>query len=322
MKGISFKLLILIIIGLFIGFGIAWLYQYYKYTIQSQNHSAQIEQNFSFQSENSAIIYPFRNWAVKEGPSIQAQGALLIDIDSDYVFYQKDANVRRPIASITKLMTAAIAEENIRPDELIAISAKALNTDGDPAVFYLNEKVSTSDLIKALLMISSNKAGAALAEYKDENFFIELMNEKAKELKMTQTTFVEPTGLNFLNQSTPNDLIRLLKYLVKNHPNLLLISKTFETQINGQNPNVIHQLKNINQLTNKPNFLDDLGIVFLGGKTGFTDEAWQTFAGLFLVPSQRPNEESKRVAVVVLKTPDRYNDIKALLEWLVKAYIF
>lgn len=315
------KILFISLAGLAVGFGMAWFY--FNYFGSNNNIDLKgSEQHFSARSDASTIIYPFRNWTIKEEPQVVAQGVLLMDIDNDYIFYQRDINVRRPIASITKLMTAVIAEENIHPQELITITQKALNADGDPAIFYLNEKLTTNDLIKSLLMISSNKAAISISDFYGENNFISLMNQKAKELSMTQTTFVEPTGLNFLNQSSPNDLKKLIKYIITNHPNLLLISKNFEDKIYGQNPNTIHELKNINQLTKKPNYLDELGINFLGGKTGFTDEAWQTFAGVFLVPSQRENGMAKRILVVVLKTPNRYNDIEALLRWLIKAYVF
>ncbi|MCX8016091.1 MAG: serine hydrolase [Patescibacteria group bacterium] len=315
------KILLILLMGLIIGFGGAWFYFNYFRSNNSVNIKNN-EQYFSARSDISTITYPFRNWAIKEEPQIAAQGVLLMDIDNDYIFYQREANVRRPIASITKLMTAVIAGENINNQELIPITQKALNTDGDPAIFYLNEKVTINDLIKSLLMISSNKAAISISDFYGENNFVALMNQKAKELSMTQTTFVEPTGLNFLNQSSPNDLKKLIKYIIANHPNFLLISKNFEDKIYGRNPNVIHDLKNINQLTQKPNYLDDLGIIFLGGKTGFTDEAWQTFAGVFLVPSQRSDGMARRILVVVLKTPNRYNDIEVLLRWLIKAYIF
>lgn len=321
MRKKALKILLIISIGLVLGYGGAWFYfNYFR-----SNNNVDIKGNehyFSARSDISSITYPFRNWSIKEEPQIAAQGILLMDIDNDYIFYQREANVRRPIASITKLMTAVIAEENIHPQELITITQKALNTDGDPAIFYLNEKLTSNDLIKALLMISSNKAAASLADFYGESNFVNLMNQKAKELGMTQTTFVEPTGLNFLNQSSPNDLKKLMKYIIANHPNLLLISKNFEDKIYGQNPTLTHELKNINQITQKPNYLDELGINFLGGKTGFTDEAWQTFAGVFLVPSQKEDGFARRILVVVLKTPNRYNDIEALLRWLTKAYVF
>jgi D-alanyl-D-alanine carboxypeptidase len=317
------KRIFIIIIALIIGFGGAWFYaRYIGNDLKMEYESAAVNQLFSAKSDYSTIVYPFRNWQMKEDPNVLAEGVLMADIDNDYIFYQKNANVRRPIASITKLMTAVIASENLPADEPVVISQKALQTDGDPAIFYLNEKVKSFDLLKALLMISSNKGAMALAEAVGEKKFISLMNEKAKELEMTQTTFVEPTGLNFLNQSSPNDLKKLLKYLLYDKPNLLLISKTPKDKISGDNPLVTHELININQITQNPQFLSDLQITYLGGKTGFTDESWQTFAGLFSVPSKRPNESPRRIVIVVLKTPNRYNDIESLLRWLDKAYIF
>jgi len=313
----------IIALGIAIGFGGSWFYT--RYIIKFNLHldgNLLSEQSFSVRSDISSVAYPFRNWQVREEPSVQAEGVLMVDLDTDFVFYQRQPNFRRPIASITKLMTAVIVQKYLSEEDEITISQRALNVDGDLPLFYLNEKVKIADLIKALLMISSNKAAAALSFYMGEDKFVELMNNLAKELEMTQTTFVEPTGLNFLNQSTPSDLKKLMKYILNEYPNLLLISKNNEDSIQGIIPKTTHRLININLLTQKPVFLEELGLVYLGGKTGFTDEAWQTFCGVFLVPSKKIEEQPKRILVVVLKTPTRYNDIESLLRWLNKAYVF
>ncbi|HOK20684.1 MAG TPA: serine hydrolase [Candidatus Paceibacterota bacterium] len=322
------KIILIIIVGVGIGFGGSWFYAHFFINENFRLNGHSFSDQYTARSNLSAITYPFRNWDVRNDPSINAEGALLVDLDSDFIFYQKQPNLRRPIASLTKLMTAVIAEKNFSPDEEVTISEKALNTDGDPNIFYQDERLKVNDLIKALLMISSNKAAQALALHMGEEKFVGLMNEMAKELEMTQTTFVEPTGLSFLNQSTPSDLKKLLRYIVDEHPNLLIISKTAQDKITGvynkgqKSIAVVHDLSNINLLSHNPDFLNEINVIYAGGKTGFTDEAWQTFCGVFLVPSQRSNEPPRRVLVVVLKTADRYNDIETLLRWLNKAYVF
>ncbi|NLA08192.1 MAG: D-alanyl-D-alanine carboxypeptidase, partial [Parcubacteria group bacterium] len=280
------------------------------------------EQFYSVRSDASSVVYPFRNWEIKDDPVVQAKGVLLVDIDSDFVFFQNQPNVRRPIASVTKLMTALVAKKYIPADEEITITEESLKVDGDAPIFYLNEKVTANDLIRAMMIISSNKAAMALANHLGQDKFVSLMNEMAKQLEMTQTSYAEPTGLSFLNQSSPTDLKKLIKYIVTEYPNLLLIAQNSVDKIQGKSPDIIHELTNINLIAHHPPFLDELNITYLGGKTGFTDEALQTFCGLFLVPSKRENEQPKRILVVVLGTPNRYNDIENLLKWLDKAYVF
>jgi D-alanyl-D-alanine carboxypeptidase len=219
-------------------------------------------------------------------------------------------------------MTALVAKKYIPADEEITITEESLKVDGDAPIFYLNEKVTANDLIRAMMIISSNKAAMALANHIGQDKFVALMNEMAKQLEMTQTSYAEPTGLSFLNQSSPADLKKLIKYIITEYPNLLLIAQNSVDKIQGKNPDIIHELTNINLIAHHPPFLDELNITYLGGKTGFTDEALQTFCGLFLVPSKRENEQPKRILVVVLGTPNRYNDIENLLKWLDKAYVF
>ncbi len=322
------KIMIIVLVGIGIGFGGSWLYARFFINENFRTNGNLSLEQYSVRSNPSAITYPFRNWDVQDDPLIQAEGALLVDLDSDFIFYQKQPNLRRPIASLTKLMTALIAEKYLPSNEEVVISGEALNIDGDPDIFYQQERLTVNDLIQSLLIISSNKSAKALSLHMGENRFVGLMNEMAKQLEMTQTTFVEPTGLSFLNQSTPSDLKKLMRYIVNEYPNLLIISKTAETKIQGvyeqqdKSIAVEHNLFNINLIAHNPKFLDELNVVYAGGKTGFTDEAWQTFCGVFLVPSQRSNESPRRILVVVLKTPDRYNDIETLLRWLNKAYVF
>ncbi len=311
-------------ISLFIAIGYFGSLLYTQYVVKPSalDINLKSEQFYSIRSDASSVVYPFRNWEIKDDPVIQAKGALVVDIDSDFVFFQNQPNIRRPIASITKLMTALTAKKYIPADEEITITKESLKVDGDVPIFYLNEKLTTNDLIKAMMIISSNKAAMALANHLGQDKFVTLMNEMAKQLEMTQTSYAEPTGLSFLNQSSPTDLKKLIKYIVTEYPNLLLIAQNSGDKIQGKNPDVIHELTNINLIAHHPPFLDELNITYLGGKTGFTDEALQTFCGLFLVPSKRENEQPRRILVVVLETPNRYNDIENLLRWLDKAYVF
>ena len=82
-----------------------------------------------------------------------------------------------------------------------------------------------------MLVSSSNDAAAAIIENFGEKEFIDEMQKKAAELKMFQTSYLEPTGLSFINQSTANDLARLVNYARQNHPELLEISRQKEIEI-------------------------------------------------------------------------------------------
>jgi D-alanyl-D-alanine carboxypeptidase len=269
-------------------------------------------------------IYPFRNWKEKE-PEINGEVALISNIDTSYIFYQKNINLRRPIASVSKLMTSLVSRNYISSETEILIQPEFLNIQGDRITnLKEGEKIKAIDLEKMMLLSSSNKSALALESVLPEDKFIEQMNGTAKFLNMNFTNFEEPTGLSMANQSTANDLKKLIEYILKNKPEILTITQEKETKIISQykDKEISHSVKNVNLLSQSPVFLEELNIKYLGGKTGYTDEAKQTYTGIFSIPSKKKIGKDIRVLIVLLYSNDRYQDIEKLLRWLNRAYIF
>lgn len=235
------------------------------------------------------------------GSRFNGKAALLKYLNHNIVVFEINSQKRWPIASLTKLMTSVIAAEKIGFNEKITISEKAAKTEGTAGDFKANDVFSSGDLIKAMVISSSNDAAVALAEFFGENEFVNEMQKKTAELAMRQTTFVEPTGLSFINQSTASDLEKLAIYIYYNHPETLAISKSKEAEITELKTFQRRKLLNIDKFSGR----DD----FIGGKTGYTEEAGRNLVAFFDINKQL-------ILSIVLGTVDSFGETNKLLKCL------
>lgn len=231
--------------------------------------------------------------------SIFAKAGLAKYIDqSQNTFEFNEKNVL-PIASISKLMSSLTAMEKISGDREIRLSEKAVNTEGIAGEFVIGELFRAKDLIKAGLMVSSNDAIAALAEFFGEKKFVEAMNKKAKDLNMKDTYFTEPTGLSVLNQSTASDLAKLVSYIYYNKLEIFEITAQKERKIFDLEKGNFKRLVNINP------FVGDSD--FIGGKTGFlNDDIGRNLVALF-------RKNGRVVLTVILGAENVFEETKKLL---------
>ena len=135
-------------------------------------------------------------------PSLKASSYLLMDFDSGRVLAEKNADERLPPASLTKMMTAylvdkAIADGDISLDDIVTVSKKAWQMKGSLMFIEVGEKVSVEDLLKGLIIQSGNDASVALAEHiaGSESAFVGYMNHQAQLLGMSNTNFMNATGI-------------------------------------------------------------------------------------------------------------------------------
>ena len=178
---------------------------------------------------------PIRNWAIQE-PEISAKSAIILNFINDKknsVLYQKNTGRILPIASLTKLMTAIIAVENYNLETVIKISENSVLIDGNSGGLVAEEELKIKDLLYIMLVESSNDAAMSLAQDNPEisyENFIMLMNNKAKELGLSNTTFKEPVGLDSYNQSTVSEIAIIAEYAFR-FPLLAEILKTSEATV-------------------------------------------------------------------------------------------
>jgi len=231
---------------------------------------------------------------------ISAASYIAVNLSNNSVLLEKNSSQTYPIASVTKLMTAAVAQENIAPTQIVTLTEPMLLPLGKSPSLFLGSQVNVGNLLKAALIQSANDAAEALAYSLGKETFLELMNQKARELGMAQTIFYDAHGLNPVNHSTASDLAKLIAYIYEKHPRILEITKENNFWL-PDSTGYLLKFKNVN------NFYPLS--YFLGGKTGYLVEAKQTIAAVFKV-------NSDPVAIVVLSSGNRQADVFAILNQL------
>ena len=198
--------------------------------------------------------------------SLNARSCIVLDRLSKKILYGKNEFNKVKMASTTKIMTAIVIIENCNLEKTVEVSKKAAGTGGSRLGLKTGDKITIKDLLYGLLLCSGNDAAVALSEETAGSVqsFSELMNEKAKELGLSNSHFESPHGLDSdEHYTTAYELAILSDYALKNSTFLKMVgTKNYTITINGYPKN----LSNTNEL------LGNLDGVY-GIKTGFTNGA-------------------------------------------------
>lgn len=201
---------------------------------------------------------------------LKSSVAFVVDQDTKEVLFSKNENAVLPIASITKLMTGVlISEARLSMDEAIEITQADVDTEkGSSSRLRVGTELSRGELLHLALMASENRAAHALGRTFPGGLqhFVSLMNQKAHALGMTDTQYVEPTGLSSRNQSSAKDLATLVNYAYRDST-LRELSTSIGYQVEVGNRTL--QYNNTNRLVKNPAW--DIGLQ----KTGYISEAGQ-----------------------------------------------
>lgn len=241
--------------------------------------------------------------------NIAAQTAIVIDVQTGRVLYEKNPNLISAPASLTKLLTALVANKYLSADTNVIISQQALAQTGDSGLVS-GESWPLDHLISFTLVNSSNDGAAAIAEALETEMgqsFVGLMNSEAATLGMASSIFANPTGLDFDSQgdgsfsrTTAKDIATMMAYIFKNNPGLL--QPTTRMSYQTKSDTSWHSALNTNHLVTRwPGVL--------GSKTGYTDMAGGNLAVIFDAGLNQPV-----VAVVLGSTVDgRFSDMETLM---------
>ncbi len=234
--------------------------------------------------------------------STNASSSILMDIDSKRILYGNNIHDIRSVASISKIMTAILAIESGKLNNQVIINDSINKAYGSGIYVKVGEKLTLKDLVYGLMLRSGNDAALAIANYvaKDTDEFVKLMNKKANEIGMKNTTFNNPSGLDEEkgNYSTAYDMALLMSYAYKNKDFQKIIGTKKYTLKTNMNTYIWH---NKNKLLNSYKYCT-------GGKTGFTKKARRT-----LVTTASNN--NLNLVVVTLNDGDDWNDHKKLFEY-------
>ncbi len=275
----------------------------------------------------SGSAVPERNENIADLAVPNAHSSLILDVGTGTVLHYDNGRERRPIASLTKLMTAALAMEKIKNlDEEVIIDREAVYAEGTkigcPRSGYcisprlkVGEKISVMNLMKAMLMNSANDAAIALAKHISgtEEKFTELMNKKAQSMGLEDTHFCTSSGLEIEGKesechSSAYDIARIAAYSMKYDLVWEIFRLPNNTTVYSADGTCSHQIINTDLVLDQiPNCL--------GGKTGFTPMAGHS---LLLAASDATGKH--KIIAVVLDDPYRWQDIRKMVDWAFRAY--
>lgn len=252
--------------------------------------------------------------------NLMARAAIVWDINNQKSLYEYNSEAQLPLASLTKLMTVLVASELLPKQYILTIEEDSLSEEGDNGLLAY-EKWNLADLLDFTLVVSSNDgadvvasaAGSArmqkLHELGDspEATFVRAMNAKSEDIKLSQTYFVNETGLDpSINISggygSARDVATLMEYILREHPTL--VSATiYETLEITSVSNITHTATNTNKIIG-----DIPGLI--ASKTGFTDLAGGNLVVAFNAGLNRP-----MIAAVLASTQEgRFDDIVQLVQ--------
>lgn len=236
--------------------------------------------------------------------AVSAKAAILMHADSGRVLYEKNADEHMLIASTTKIMTAIVVLEHCELDDLVEVDSRSAGIEGSSMYLKAGESYTVEDLLYGLLLVSGNDAASALALHVADSMeeFAELMNTKAAELGMTESSFKNAHGLDEEGHySTARDMAKLAAYCMGNE-DFARIAGTVSHTVGEQT------LVNHNRLLREYDGC-------LGLKTGYTMAAGRTLVTC-------AERDGARYVCVTLNDPDDWDDHKALYDWAFANYSF
>lgn len=234
---------------------------------------------------------------------LSAQSAVLYEPITKRFFYEKNAEIVRPLASTTKIVTAITALENGNLDDMVTVSKKAADTEGSSIWLSEGENISLKDLIYGMMLASGNDAAVAISEHiaGDTDKFSVLMNNIAKKVGATSSNFTNPSGLDIGNHvTTAKDLAKITAYALENETFRKIVA-TKSYVIPWQGHEWDRNIKNHNKLL--WNYEGCIGV-----KTGFTKKA-----GRCLVSAAQ--RDGVVLIAVTLNAPNDWDDHTKLFDY-------
>ncbi|WP_028548712.1 D-alanyl-D-alanine carboxypeptidase family protein [Paenibacillus sp. UNC451MF] len=243
--------------------------------------------------------------AVQAAPpvSTHAEAAALIDVTSGRILYSQQGDKQMRIASLTKIMTAIVAIENSKLSDMVQVSKNAAGKEGSSIYLKLGEEMSMNHLLYGMMLRSGNDAATAIAEHVGGTVegFAYMMNEEAKLIGMSRSSFKNPSGLDADGHySTANDMAKLAAHALHN-PVFQDIVKTKVKKAPNPNEAWDYSWLNKNKMLSLYEGAD-------GVKTGYTKTAKRC-----LVSSATRN--GQQLAVVTLNDGDDWADHAKLLDY-------
>ncbi len=279
-------------------------------------------------------VAPMTAFAADE-PQTAAKSAILINADTGRVLYEKNDHQKMYPASMTKMLTAMVVLDNMDPSDTIKVDGSINNVplDSSKAGLQIGEVLTVENVIRGLIIPSGNDVATAVASAvakkalgddisyeKGEEYFVGLMNEKAKSLGCTESNFVNPHGYHNENHYTTAYDMSLIAQAAMKYDTIKEVAA--ETSFSGNGAG--KQKYNVDGTTNDYTWISHNELIMSGAdyyeyatgiKTGFTDEAGDCVA------ASATNGNENLIAIVMnSEDPGRWDDAKALFNWAFENY--
>jgi D-alanyl-D-alanine carboxypeptidase len=304
-----------------------WILALTLYALVGQSNTTQTLIDFGFTSrsflplsskvEQSTTnpVAPTKKDPARLGIETKSKAAVIMDWETGKFLFKKNADEPLPVASITKLVTALVTlESNVDLDRPIDILSSDVRLGGASYIMP-GEKIKIIDLIHASLISSENSASVALSRSTEmsQEEFVKAMNRFAEHNGLKNFKFTEPSGLDAKNVASAKDVAILVRQALRNEIiREIVLKNNYEFDaVDGLH----HSLRNTDDLLTSLITQSPYG--FLGGKTGFLEEAGYCFG------AAARNSDGNRVVAVVLGAADkkaRFNEVSGLIYWAFDAY--
>lgn len=263
-------------------------------SINKVNALYNIQDNFDLSPTNTSISVD----------NISAESAISLNPKNGTILFQKNIDEKRPIASLTKLLSIMVALDSMNPEDTIIVDLSHIPEDLDWKLeLKEGDRIKIDYLIKSMLLSSFNDSAYILANAYPQGYdsFIKEMNKKAKSLRMNDSKFDNPAGLDSENNySTARDVGKLVS-AVLNYEYILNIVNKGSAQISWDSNNelISKTVYSTNELYGENKYIKGL-------KTGITDMAKQCFVGYFVY-----NNKNELITIVI-GSDDRFKDTEKL----------
>jgi len=254
----------------------------------------------SLNSSTNAAPSVFYRIGTQDPPSVQASAALVADLQTGESYFELNRHQQWPLASLTKLMTAVMVMRTGGLNRSLSLTPADFSVGAGTNFFKAGYAYSVNDVLHIMLLLSKNEAAEALANLYGRDTFIAGLNQLAREWGLAATHFADPAGLSIANQSTIDDLEKCILNIRQSYPEIFTITrrqKIFITELNSKKKTLI---TNINLFAGRNDFL--------GGKTGYTDDANGNLVSLF-------SYQKRPILIIVLGTDDRFGETERLFNW-------
>lgn len=249
----------------------------------------------------SPAPYPVNTTGILPSEAISAYSIVVVDVDSGVIMFQRNAEEPMAPASTTKLMTAMVALDTYNPEDVITVQEATLS--GQVMDLVPGEKMTVENLLYGLLVPSANDAAYVLAQaypQGPENFMLR-MNEKAQEMGLKQTNFVNPAGFDDdAHKMSAKDIATVARFALQ-YPLITKIVGIPQITVSDVSHSIFHNLRTTNLL---------LGRIpgVAGFKTGTTQAAGENLVTLI-------ERDGRKVVIVALRSTDRFGDTESLINW-------